>query len=70
MATLQTTAVTGSLTVTGQLIAQSLNVQQVTSSIVYSSGSNIFGNSVSNTQQFTGSLQVKLRKRVVAVITV
>jgi hypothetical protein len=51
-------AVTGSLTVTGQVVAQTLNVQQVTSSIVFSSGSNIFGNSVSNTQQFTGSLQV------------
>jgi hypothetical protein len=51
-------AVTGSLTVTGQVVAQTLNVQQVTSSIVYSSGSNIFGNSLSNTQQFTGSLQV------------
>ncbi len=51
-------AITGSLTVTGQVVAQTLNVQQVTSSIVYSSGSNIFGNSLSNTQQFTGSLQV------------
>ena len=51
-------AVTGSLTVTGQVVAQTLNVQQVTSSIVYSSGSNIFGNSLGNTQQFTGSLQV------------
>ena len=51
-------SITGSLTVTGQVIAQTLNVQQVTSSIVYSSGSNIFGNSVSNVQQFTGSLQV------------
>jgi hypothetical protein len=35
-----------------------LNVQQVTSSIVYSSGSNIFGNSLGNTQQFTGSVSV------------
>jgi hypothetical protein len=51
-------AITGSLTVTGQITAQTLNVQQVTSSIVYSSGSNIFGNDLSNTQQFTGSLQV------------
>jgi hypothetical protein len=50
--------ITGSLTTTGTITAQTLNVQQVTSSIVYSSGSNIFGNSVSNTQQFTGSLQV------------
>ena len=51
-------AITGSLTVTGQVVAQTLNVQQVTSSIVYSSGSNVFGNSVSNTQQFTGSMLV------------
>jgi hypothetical protein len=51
-------AITGSLTVTGQVIAQTLNVQQVTSSIVYSSGSNRFGNNLSNRQQFTGSLQV------------
>jgi hypothetical protein len=51
-------AITGSLTVTGQVVAQTLNVQQVTSSIVYSSGSNIFGNTLGNTQQFTGSLQV------------
>jgi hypothetical protein len=51
-------SITGSLTVTGQVVAQTLNVQQVTSSIVYSSGSNIFGNDLSNTQQFTGSLSV------------
>ena len=51
-------SITGSLTVTGQVVAQTLNVQQVTSSIVFSSGSNIFGNSLANTQQFTGSLQV------------
>jgi hypothetical protein len=49
---------TGSLTVTGQVIAQTLNVQQVTSSIIYSSGSNVFGNSLANTQQFTGSVSV------------
>jgi hypothetical protein len=51
-------AITGSLTVTGQVVAQTLNVQQVTSSIVYSSGSNIFGNNSGNTQQFTGSVSV------------
>jgi hypothetical protein len=58
MAQFQSTSVTGSLTVTGQVIAQTLNVQQVTSSIVYSSGSNIFGNTLGNTQQFTGSVSV------------
>jgi hypothetical protein len=51
-------SITGSLTVTGQVVAQTLNVQQVTSSIIYSSGSNVFGNTLSNTQQFTGSVSV------------
>jgi hypothetical protein len=46
------------LTVTGQVVAQTLNVQQVTSSIVFSSGSNIFGTNISNTQQFTGSMLI------------
>jgi len=50
--------ITGSLVVTGQITAQTLNVQQVTSSIVYSSGSNIFGSSLSDTQQLTGSVSV------------
>ena len=31
-------SITGSLTVSGQVVAQTLNVQQVTSSVVYSSG--------------------------------
>ena len=51
-------SITGSLTVSGQVIAQTLNVQQVTSSIVYSSGSNVFGNNTGNTHRFTGSLAV------------
>ena len=53
-----TDTLTGDLTVTGTLTAQDLHVQEVTSSIVYSSGSNIFGENVSDTQKFTGSLQV------------
>jgi hypothetical protein len=48
--------VTGSIATTGTITAQTLVVQTVTSSIVYSSGSNIFGNSQSNVQQMTGSL--------------
>jgi hypothetical protein len=48
--------INGCITATGQIVAQTINVQQVTSSIVYSCGSNIFGTSVSNTQQFTGSM--------------
>ena len=50
-----TQSITGSLTVTGQIIAQTLNVQQVTSSIIYSSGSNDFGCDLNSRQTFTGS---------------
>jgi hypothetical protein len=48
--------VTGNITSTGQIVAQTINVQQVTSSIVYSCGSNTFGCSTSNNQVFTGSV--------------
>ena len=43
---------------TGSITAQTLVVQTVTSSIVYSSGSNIFGNLPSDVQQFTGSVRI------------
>ena len=45
-------------TVAGTLTAQKLVVQTITSSILYSSGSNIFGNSLSNTQSMTGSVSI------------
>jgi len=48
--------ISGSLTATGTITAQTLVVQTVTSSTVYSSGSNIFGNSLANTQVFSGSV--------------
>jgi len=48
----------GSFTTTGTIIAQTINVQQVTSSVIYSSGSNIFGNAIANTQTFTGSVLI------------
>lgn len=51
-----TQSITGSLTVTGQITAQTLNVQQVTSSIVFSSGSNTFGCDLNSRQTFTGSV--------------
>jgi hypothetical protein len=49
---------TGNITTTGTITAQTLVVQTVTSSIVYSSGSNIFGNSITNTQTMTGSVNI------------
>ena len=51
-------SITGSLVVTGQIIAQTLNVQQVTSSIIYSSGSNNFGCDLNSRQTFTGSVNI------------
>jgi hypothetical protein len=50
--------VTGSITTPGTLTAQTLVVQTVTSSVVYSSGSNVFGNNIANTQTFTGSVSI------------
>jgi len=44
--------------VTGTLTAQTLVVQTVTASQEYSSGSNVFGNSLTNTQVFTGSVSI------------
>jgi hypothetical protein len=58
------TTITGSLTTTGNitsagtLTAQTLVVQTITSSVLYSSGSNIFGNALSNTQVMTGSVSI------------
>ena len=46
----------GSFTSTGTITAQMLVVQTITSSVLYSSGSNVFGNNIANTQVFSGSL--------------
>jgi hypothetical protein len=51
-------SINGCITSTGQIVAQTINVQQVTSSIVYSCGSNVFGTTISNTQQLTGSVGI------------
>jgi hypothetical protein len=53
-----TDTLTGDLTVTGTITAQDLHVQEVTSSIVYSSGSNILGNQSSDNQTLKGSTQI------------
>jgi hypothetical protein len=51
-----TSSFASTFTVAGTLTAQTLNVQTVSSSVIYSSGSNVFGNSLTNTQTFTGSI--------------
>jgi hypothetical protein len=50
--------ISGSLTTTGTIVAQTLVVQTITSSVEYSSGSNVFGSNTGNTHQFTGSVLV------------
>jgi hypothetical protein len=50
--------VSGSITSTGTITAQTLVVQTITSSVIFSSGSNRFGNDLANTQTFTGSVLV------------
>jgi hypothetical protein len=51
-------SITGSLVVSSTITAQTLVVQTVTSSIVYSSGSNLFGSALGDRQTFTGSLNI------------
>jgi len=54
----QTSSYSDRFTVSGTLTAQTLIVQTVSSSIIYSSGSNTFGNSLANNQRFTGSVDI------------
>jgi hypothetical protein len=50
--------INSNLIVTGSITAQTLVVQTVSSSVIYSSGSNVFGNNIANTQVFTGSMNL------------
>jgi hypothetical protein len=43
---------------TGAIVAQTLVVQTITSSVIYSSGSNTFGDDLTDVQQFTGSVRI------------
>jgi hypothetical protein len=58
VANAQTASFANNFTVAGTLTAQTLVVQTITSSVIYSSGSNVFGNDLSNTQQLTGSVSI------------
>jgi hypothetical protein len=50
--------INSNLIVTGSITAQTLVVQTVSSSVIYSSGSNVFGNNIANTQMMTGSVLI------------
>jgi hypothetical protein len=54
----QTASFANAFTVANTLTAQTLVVQTITSSVVYSSGSNVFGNNIANTQVMTGSVNI------------
>jgi hypothetical protein len=54
----QTASSADNFTVRGTLTAQTINVQTISSSITYNSGSNRFGSLSSNTQTFTGSVGI------------
>jgi len=53
-----TSSYADNFTVRGTITAQTLNVQTVSSSVIYSSGSNTFGNNLNNTQILTGSVSI------------
>jgi hypothetical protein len=61
--------VSGSITTTGTLTAQTLVVSIISSSIEYSSGSNIFGSQITNTQTMTGSVNITGSLNVVGPLT-
>ena len=62
-------SITGSLVVSSTITAQTLIVQTVTSSIVYSSGSNIFGSALGDRQTFTGSVNITGSVAIVSAAT-
>ena len=49
-------SITGSLTITGTITAQEFHTEFVSSSIIFESGSTIFGNSADDTHTFSGSI--------------
>ena len=53
-----TLTVTGDAVVTGTLTAQDFKTELVSASIIFQSGSTIFGNSADDTHQFTGSVLI------------
>jgi hypothetical protein len=53
-----TLTVTGDAVITGKLTAQEFNTELISSSIIFESGSTIFGNSLDDTHRFTGSLLI------------
>jgi hypothetical protein len=64
------TIVTGSLTVTGTIIAQEFKAELVSSSIIYESGSTKFGDSLDDVHQRTGSLNISGSQNLVGELSI
>ena len=65
-----TSSFASDFTVANTLTATTLVVNTISSSVTYSSGSNVFGNDVSNTQVFTGSVNITGSFRSIGPMTV
>ncbi len=65
------TEITGNLTVTGRLTAQEYHTELVSASIIYESGSSKFGDTLDDTHQITGSVDISgsLKANNVALAT-
>ena len=50
--------VSGNITTSGSVIAREFKTEFISSSIIYSSGSNQFGDTIDDTHIFTGSIQL------------
>src|SRR5210317_1678707 len=52
-------SITGDLNVTGRIVTTELQTTFISSSVIYSSGSNTFGDASDDRQEFTGSVHIK-----------
>lgn len=59
----------GDLTVTGTITAQEFHTEFISASIIYQSGSTKFGDSLDDTHQYTGSIQITGSLEVDAQVT-
>ena len=62
-------ALTGSLTVLGEINARQFNINIISSSIIFESGSSRFGNTSDDIHSFTGSVQISGSQTITGSVT-
>ena len=62
-------SIDGDLNVSGKIVAREILVEFISASVIYSSGSNIFGDSTADRQQLTGSVEISGSLTVDGVIS-